>query len=104
MLVYIMGMGTGLDPISRNSGTSLKSRAKISKAGSKLCRSTLFMAVMVAVRFNNELKAFYESLKNRGKHTTVAQIAVMRKIIIIAHSLYKNNEEYNSEKYIEMAA
>lgn len=94
----------GLDPISKNSGTSLKSRAKISKAGSKLCRSTLFMAVMVAVRFNNELKAFYESLKNRGKHTTVSQIAVMRKIIIIAHSLYKNNEKYNSEKYIEMAA
>ncbi len=62
------------------------------------------MAVMVAVRFNSELKAFYEGLKNRGKHTTVSQIAVMRKIIIIAHSLYKNNEEYNSEKYIEMAA
>lgn len=94
----------GLDPISRNSGTSLKSTAKISKAGSKLCRSTLFMSVMVAVRFNHELKAFYENLKNRGKHTTVSQIAVMRKIIIIAHSLYKNNEKYNSEKYIKMAA
>lgn len=94
----------GLDPISKSSGTSINSKAKISKAGSKLCRSTLFMAVMVAVRFNDELKEYYEQLKNRGKHTTVTQIAVMRKIIIIAHSLYKNNEKYNSQKYKDFVA
>jgi transposase len=94
----------GLDPINKSSGTSLKSRSKISKAGSKLCRSTLFMSVMVAVRFNDELKTFYEHLKNRGKHTTLAQIAVMRKMIIIAHSLYKNNEKYDSLKYEKIAA
>lgn len=62
------------------------------------------MAVMVEVRFNGELKNYYERLKKRGKHTTVTQIAVMRKIIIIAHSLYKNNEKYDSEKYIKFAA
>lgn len=93
----------GLDSISKSSGTSVQSRTKISKAGSKLCRSTLFMAVMVAVRFNGELKYHYERLKERGKHTTVTQIAVMRKIIIIAHSLYKNNEQYNAEKYKKFA-
>lgn len=71
----------GLDPISKSSGTSVYGKAKISKAGSKLCRSTLFMAVMVAVRFNDELKEYYEQLKRRGKHTTVSQIAVTRKII-----------------------
>ena len=94
----------GLDPISKSSGTSIQSTSRISKAGSKLCRSTLFMAVMVEVRFNGELKDYYERLKERGKHTTVTQIAVMRKIIIIAHSLYKNNEKYDSEKYIKFAA
>jgi len=25
----------------------------------------------------------------------------MRKIILLAHSLYKNNEQYNPEKYLE---
>ncbi|QKF73423.1 transposase, IS110 family [Aliarcobacter faecis] len=94
----------GLDPISKSSGTSIQSKAKISKAGSKLCRSTLFMAVMVAVRFNDELKIYYERLKQRGKHTTVTQIAVMRKIIIIAHSLYKNNEKYDEKKCIKFVA
>lgn len=94
----------GLDPISKSSGTSIQSRAKISKAGSKLCRSTLFMDVMVAVRFNGELKDYYERLKERGKHTTVTQIAVMRKIIIIAHSLYKKNEKYDSVKCKQFVA
>lgn len=94
----------GLDPISKSSGTSIQSKAKISKAGSKLCRSTLFMAVMVAVRFNDELKIYYERLKQRGKHTTVTQIAVMRKIIIIVHSLYKNNEKYDEKKCIKFVA
>ncbi len=30
---------------------------------------------------------------------TLLQIAVMRKMIIIAHSLYKNTEQYSSEVY-----
>jgi len=62
------------------------------------------MAVMMTVKFNDELKDYYEKLKKRGKHTTVTQIAVMRKIIIIAHSLYKNNKKYNSQKYKDFAA
>lgn len=88
----------GLDPVEKNSGTSVNGKTRISKAGSKICRGTLFMPIMVAVRHNERLKAFYERLKNNGKHTTVAQIAVMRKIIVIAHSLYKNNEGYDPNK------
>jgi len=88
-------------PIKRNSGTSINGKARISKAGSKLCRGVLFMAVLSAINFNEELKTFYERLKENGKHSTVAQIAVMRKMIIISHSLYKNNKVYEPEKYLE---
>lgn len=49
--------------------------------------------------YNEELKAFYERLKANGKHTTTAQIAVMRKLVVIAHALYKNDEHYNPQKY-----
>jgi len=31
--------------------------------------------------------------------TTVAQIAVMRKMILISHSLYKNNVKFNKGVY-----
>jgi len=33
--------------------------------------------------------------------SVVAQIAVMRKLIIIAHSLYKNEELYDENKYMK---
>jgi len=59
------------------------------------------MAVMSATRFNTQMKLFYERLKENGKHTTVAQIAVMRKLVIIAHSLYKNEELYDKDKYMK---
>lgn len=89
----------GLDPVEFQSGSSINKKAKISKAGAKLYRGSLFMGAMTAVRYNEELKAFYERLKENGKHTTVAKIAVMRKMIIIAHSLFKNNQKYSSEIY-----
>lgn len=89
----------GLDPIIKQSGTTLKGKTRISKAGSKLCRGTLFMAAMVAAQCNDEIKIFYNRLKENGKATRVVQTAVMRKIIIIAHSLYKNKEDYDPLKH-----
>ena len=57
------------------------------------------MATMVSIKYNDEMKEFYDRLKENGKHSTVAQIAVMRKLIVIAHSLYKNNTTYNAKIY-----
>jgi len=91
---------TGLDPVIRESGTSVRGKNRISKAGAKIYRGSLFMAVMSATRYNKQMKSFYERLKKNSKHTTVAQIAVMRKLVIVAHSLYKNEEMYDEDKYL----
>ena len=53
------------------------------------------MGVFSAIRFDENFKSFYERLIANGKHTTQAQIAVMRKIIITAHSLYLNDRKYD---------
>jgi len=92
---------SGLDPIKKESGTSINKKSRISKQGMSIVRSILFMPTMTAVVFNDEMKYFYDRLLARGKCKSLAQIAVMRKIILLAHSLYKNNEQYNPEKYLE---
>jgi len=51
------------------------------------------------VRNNTYMKAFYDRLKENGKHTTAVQIAVMRKIILITHSLYKNHKKFENVIY-----
>ena len=57
------------------------------------------MGVMTAINF----KAFYARLKAKSKHTTQDQIAVMRKMIIVAHALYKNDKKYlNPSKNTEV--
>ncbi len=88
---------TGLNPVYKQSGTSVQSGYKISKTGAKLYRGSLFMATMSAIRYDANIKVFYERLKANGKHTTQVQIAVMRKLIITAHSLYKNDRKYDVE-------
>lgn len=89
----------GLDPIEKISGSSIHKKTKISKAGSKVYRGSLFLGVLTAIRFDDNFKIFFERLKANGKHTTLAQIAIMRKMIIIAHSLYKKNKQYDKEFY-----
>jgi len=89
----------GLDAIENSSGTSVHRKSRISKQGSKIYRNMLFMPVLSAIQHNPYMKLFYDRLKENGKHSTVAQIAVMRKMILIAHSLFKNNMKFNEKIY-----
>ena len=94
----------GLDAIETTSGTSLQKRSRISKKGNALYRSILFMPVLCSTVHNPYIKAFYNHLKDNGKPSTLAQIAVMRKLILIAHSLYKNNQVFDNELYEKRVA
>ena len=62
-------------------------------------RSMLFMPVLSAIQHNPYMQLFYDRLKANGKHSTSAQIAVMRKMILIAHSLFKNDIKFDNELY-----
>ena len=47
------------------------------------------------------MKLIYNRLVERGKPKMLAQMAVMRKLILLAHSLYKNNEIYDPNRYLK---
>ncbi len=53
-------------------------------------RRVLYMAAVVATRFNPILKAFYSRLVAAGKPKKLALLAVMRKLIILLNRLIKN--------------
>ena len=91
----------GLDPVQRSSGTSVQHKERISKQGLSLVRAILFMPTMTSIQYNEEMKLVYENLLDRGKPKMLAQIAVMRKIILLAHSLYKNKEKYDEKRYLK---
>ncbi len=91
----------GLDPVQRSSGTSVQHKERISKQGLALIRDILYMPTLVSVRYNDEMKMIYNRLVDRGKPKMVAQMAVMRKIILLAHSLYKNQQQYDPKRYLQ---
>lgn len=49
------------------------------------------MPAMVAARFNADMKAKLEALTKAGKPAKVAITAVMRKLIILANALLRDN-------------
>lgn len=92
----------GLDPIEISSGSSIKRKSRISKQGSRLVRNALFMPTLTAINHNPHMQMIYDRLKENGKHSTVAQIAVMRKIVVIAFSLFKTKQHYEMDRYLKI--
>lgn len=91
----------GLNPIEVSSGSSLKRKSRISKQGSRLVRSVLFMPTLTAINHNPHMRIVYDRLKENGKHSSVAQIAVMRKMVVIAFSLFKTKGRYDIERFMK---
>lgn len=74
----------GVAPHPRDSGTIRKRR--ITRAGRRELRPTLFLAALTAVRGNNPFADFCKRLIQNGKAKLVAITAVMRKIIVVANA------------------
>ena len=52
------------------------------------------MPALVAMRFNPDLKKKYQTLRDEGKPTKVAIVAIMRKLIETANTLVKKNRAW----------
>ena len=78
----------GVAPFNQDSG-QFRGRRQI-RGGRSHVRSVLYMAALVASRFNPILKALYQRLLNAGKPKKLALTALMRKLIILANNLLKN--------------
>jgi len=87
-----VGALSGLAPMDRQSGT-YSGKAHI-RGGRSSVRQALFMPALVAMRYNPDLKAFYDRLTNAGKPKKVAVIAVMRKLLVTANALIRDQRNW----------
>jgi transposase len=79
---------SGVAPLNRDSGTK---RGKRSIWGGRpQVRAVLYMATLVATRFNPVIRQFYTRLVASGKPKKVALVACMRKLITILNSMLKH--------------
>lgn len=83
----------GLAPIARQSGRCI-GRAFI-RGGRPALRKALYMPALVAARFNPDLKACYRKLIAAGKPAKLAITAIMRKLIVLANTLLKQQRQWS---------
>lgn len=83
----------GLAPMNQDSG---KHRGKrMIKGGRPAVRKALYMAALVASRYNPVIKEFYQRLRLAGKPPKVALTACMRKLLVILNAMLKNRTYWN---------
>jgi transposase len=88
----------GLDPKRHESGSSVHSKPRISKAGNHYLRRALYMPALVAVRHDAAAAGFYRRLQERGKAKLVALTAVMRKLLHGIYGMFRHGQHYDGAK------
>ena len=85
----------GVAPLNRDSGT-LRGKRTV-WGGRAQVRAALYMAALVASRFNPVIRAFYQRLRAAGKAKKVVLTACMRKLLVILNAMLKHRTPWHTE-------
>ena len=84
----------GLVPVQWESGSSVRGRPRMSKAGPAHLRKLLYMPALVAIRKNAHVQALYQRLIANGKSKMAAIGAAMRKLAHLCFGVVKTGRAY----------
>jgi transposase len=88
----------GVAPINRDSGTMRGKRTIF--GGRPQVRKVLYMAALVATRFNPVIKTFYQRLLAAGKPKKVALTACARKLLIILNAMVRTRQPFDVARHM----
>ena len=87
---------SGLTPLIRQSGSSVRGKARISKIGNAKLRNLLFMCSFTACKCNKACRELYERIVSTGKSKKLALIAVCNKLLKQAFAIVKSGNKYDN--------
>ena len=103
LLAYLPELGTldrkqiaalvGVVPLNRDSGTMRGKRTVW--GGRARVRAVLYMAALVASRFNPVIRTFYQRLLAAGKPKKLALTACMRKLLTMLNAIVKTGRHWD---------
>jgi len=91
----------GITPTIRESGSSVRGRARISKVGNRKLRNLLFLCSFNACKHNKACRELYERIVNKGKSKKLALIAVANKLLKQCFAIAKSGKPYD-ETYVSV--
>lgn len=86
----------GLDPRVRQSGSSVRGYACLSKAGSPRLRKALYFPALAALRYNPAIAALRARLLAAGKAKKLIVGAAMRKLLQLAFGVLKSGRPFDA--------
>ena len=87
----------GVVPFNKQSGTSVRSRPKVSQYANKKLKWLLHMCAMSAIRYDKELKAYYERKTAEGKNKMSALNAVRNKLVHRVFAVLRDDRTFEKE-------
>ncbi|MDB6097036.1 MAG: family transposase [Francisellaceae bacterium] len=86
----------GLNPRQRESGSSVRSRSRLSKTGSFSLRKALYMPAISAKQYNPIIKEFCVRLQKAGKPKMLIIGAAMRKLLHQIYGVLKSGKPFDA--------
>ena len=86
----------GLVPVEHQSGKSIQGRPHLSKAGNPRLRAALYMAAVVAIKVNPDIRSQQARLLGRGKAKMSTLGAAMRKLVHLCFGVLKSCRDYEA--------
>jgi transposase len=83
----------GLDIVENQSGIK-HGETRISEKGNSHLRNALYMPALSVIRQIEHYKEYYIRICEKNKPKKIGVIAVMRKLLTLIYSLWKNNQPY----------
>ncbi len=87
----------GLDVREKISGTSVKSKPRISKRGNRNLRKVMHFPALAAIRTDERFRDIFLRLVSKHGIKMKAIVAIQRKLLELTFILWKNNSYYKSE-------
>lgn len=86
---------SGLDVKLKDSGTSVRSKPRISKKGNRHIRKAMHMPALTAMRYNEQHKNLFVRLVSKHGIKMKAAVAVQRKILELIYSIFKSGKPFD---------
>jgi len=87
----------GTNPMVKQSGGQKGYYGKITKQGNKHLRYVLYQAGRSICRHNDDLRPFFDRLKQKGKHSKMIFIAMGNKLLKITFAMLTKKEPFHSK-------
>lgn len=91
----------GLDVKEKQSGTSIKGKARISKKGNRHLRKAMYLPSLSAVKYDENFRNIFVRIVSKQGVKMKGLVAVQRKLLEMIYIIYKSKNEYRKD-YIDL--